>query len=141
MSQSARILIRDVVTASATDTVRSAARRMRQAGIGCIVVAEGKTAVGIFSERDLLNRVAADGLDLETTTLAQVMTPKPLCVDSSEPLDKVFGLLAEGRFRHVPITENGELVGIVSLSDLAKVLRNVYKEEKYTQYFIDYMQE
>lgn len=141
MPHSARILIRDVVTASKTDSIRSAATRMRQAGIGCIVVAEGKTAVGIFSERDLLNRVAADGLDIEKTTLAEVMTPKPLCVDSSEPLDRVFALLAEGRFRHVPITENGELVGIVSLSDLAKVLRNVYAEEKYTQYFVDYMQE
>ena len=58
-------------------------------------------------------------------------------VDAAAPLDKVFERLAQGRFRHLPITDGGKVVGIVSLSDLSKVLKEVYREDKYLQYFAD----
>ncbi len=140
MAHTAKILIRDVVTATKTDTVRQAADAMKKAGIGCIIVADGDRPIGIFSERDLLNRVVAGGLDPVRTLLEKVMTPNPVCVESSQALDRVFAVLAEGRFRHLPITDGGRVVGIVSLSDLATVLRNVLREDKYTQYFVDYME-
>lgn len=140
MAHTAKLLICDVVTAGKDETVHSAAVKMRRSKTGSIVVIEGKTPVGIFSERDLLNRVVAEGLDPAKTPLAQVMTPNPEMVESNRTLDIVFSILADGRFRHIPITENGTLVGMVSLSDLAKVLREVYMDDKYLQYFVDCIQ-
>jgi CBS domain-containing protein len=140
MPHAASLLIREVVVATQTDSVLEAARLMRQAKTGCVVVIEGGRAKGILSERDVLNRVVAEGKDPARTKVVEVMTPDPVTVDAAQPLDKVFAVLAEGRFRHLPVTENGRLVGIVSLTDLAKVLREVYKEERYIQYFADYME-
>ncbi|MEK7859654.1 MAG: CBS domain-containing protein [Elusimicrobiota bacterium] len=140
MAYTAKLLICDVLTAGKEDTVLAAALKMRRAKTTSIVVVDGRKPVGIFSERDLLNRVVAEGLDPAKTPLAQVMTPSPEMVDSSKPLDIVFSLLADGRFRHIPITEDGLLVGMVTLSDLAKVLREVYMDDKYLQYFVDCIQ-
>lgn len=141
MAYTARLLIHDVVTVQPTDTASAAAKVMKDANVGAVIVAErGKKALGIFTERDLCRRVAAEGLDAAKTAVSEVMTKNVISVDASEPLDRVFEQLSDGRFRHLPITENGEVVGMVSLSDLAKVLRMVYREDKYIQYFADVVQ-
>lgn len=139
MAYTAKLLIRDVLTAAKTDTVRDAAQKMKKAGVGCIAVIDGKKLAGVFTERDVLNRVVAAGLDPAATPLSQVMTPDPVAIDSEEKLDKVFATLAERRFRHLPITEGGAIVGMVSLTDLASVLREVYKEDRYLQYFAEFI--
>ena len=140
MAHTAKLLIRDVVTGAKTVTVLAAAKKMKESKIGCVVVTEGRKPIGMFSERDLLNRVVAAGLDPATTALSAVMTPDPVTIDSAEPLDRVFSVLAQGNFRHVPITDNGNLVGVVSLSDLAGVLQEVYRDDRYIQYFVDFME-
>ncbi len=139
MAYTAKLLIRDVLTAAKTDTVRDAALKMRKAGVGCVAVVDGRKLAGVFTERDVLNRVVAEGLDPATTPLSKVMTPNPVAIDAAEKLDKVFATLAERRFRHLPITDGGAIVGIVSLTDLASVLREVYKEDRYLQYFADFV--
>lgn len=140
MPHNATLLIRDVIQASPQDSILEAARKMRKGNVGCVVVTEGPRPVGIFTEKDLV-RVAAEGTDIQKTPVSKAMTPRPVTIESSEALDKVFSVLAEKRFRHLPITEGGKLVGIVSLSDLASVLKQVYKEDRYIQYFVKYMQE
>lgn len=140
MVQTAKLLIRDVVTASETDTIRSVAKKMRMVNIGCVVITNARKPVGIFTERDMVNRVVAQDVDPDKTPVSKVMTANPISVDASEPLDKVFALLAGRKFRHVPITEEGRLAGLVSLTDLTKVLEAVYREDKYIQYFVDYIQ-
>jgi CBS domain-containing protein len=140
MAHTARLLICDVLTSPREESVRAAALKMRREKTGCVVVTEGKKAVGIFTERDLLNRVVAEGLDPASVPLADVMTENPVTVEASDSLNKAFSLLADGKFRHLPVLDKGELVGICSLSDLAQVLRQVYMEEKYLQYFADSIQ-
>ena len=140
MAHTAKLLVRDVVTASGTDTIRAIAKKMRLVNIGCVVITDARKPIGIFTERDMVNRVVAQNVDPDTTPVSKVMTPNPQTIDSSETLDKIFALLAKGRFRHVPITEKGLLAGLVSLTDLARVLEAVYKEDKYLQYFVDQMQ-
>ncbi len=141
MPYTARLLIHDVVSVKPTATVVEAARIMKQSNIGAVIVSEGgPKPIGIFTERDVLRRVVAEGMDPKTTTVANVMTRTLVTVEASEPLDRVFEQLADGRFRHLPITEGGQVVGIVSLTDLAKVLRQVYREDKYIQYFADVVQ-
>jgi CBS domain-containing protein len=141
VAYTARLLIHDVVTVKPTATAAEAARVLKESNIGAVIVSDGGAKpLGIFTERDLCRRVVADGLDPAKTAVAGVMTKDVLSVDASEPLDRVFEQLSDGRFRHLPITENGKVVGIVSLTDLAKVLRLVYKEDKYIQYFADVVQ-
>lgn len=104
------------VTASAHDAVAA----MAAYRIGCVLVMDGERLAGIFTERDVLNRVVAPGLDPRATPLAQVMSPHPLTVDASLTLDKAMALISEKRMRHLPVLEAGRLVGLVSIGDLNK---------------------
>jgi CBS domain-containing protein len=79
--------------------------------------------------------VVADGLDPAQTRVSQVMSKKLVTLDAAEPLEKVFDCLAQGHFRHLPITENGRIVGIVSLTDLAKMLKELAKEGRFLETF------
>lgn len=137
MTHTAKLLIRDVICVKSADTVARAAQVMEKAGIGSVIVGTLDKPEGIFTERDVCFRVVAKGLDPAKTAVSQVMTRNPVTVDAAAPLDKVFERLADGRFRHLPITEKGKVVGIVSLTDLGKVLQEVYREDKYIQYFAD----
>jgi len=136
----AKLLQCDVVTVSPEETIQNVARLMRKKRIGSVIVTEGEKIVGVFTERDLANKIVPDGVDCKKTAVSEHMTREPLTVDREEPLQKVFELLSRRRFRHVPITDDGKPVGMVSLSDFAGVLREVFEEEKYLQYFVNYME-
>jgi CBS domain-containing protein len=84
------------------------------------VVLEGERLAGIFTERDVLTRVVAAGLDPRATPVARVMSPQPLTVDPTLPLDKAMALISEKRMRHLPVLEGGRLVGLISIGDLNK---------------------
>ena len=115
--------IRDVikqqrpVTAPAGMSVREAARVMKQHRIGAIMVVEGGILAGIFTERDALNRVVAEGRDVQTTTLADVMTTNPRVLSPNASFTAALELMHEGRFRHVPVVEDGRPIGMISVRD------------------------
>lgn len=138
MEHAARLLVREVVTVGPSEPVLNVVRLMKTKHVGCVLVVDGGRLAGIFSERDLLTRVAAEEPDLRGAPVSRFMTPDPVAVDVAEPLERVFEILSRRRFRHVPITEGGRPAGIVSLSDFAGVLPEVFSEEKYSQYFVDY---
>jgi CBS domain-containing protein len=95
-------------------TVAKAARLMAKKNVGAILVVEGKLLVGIFTERDAVFRVVAEGRDVATTTIGEVMTADPICVPPDEIFGRALLLMHDHGFRHVPVVENGEPVGIVS---------------------------
>lgn len=141
MPHTAKLLIRDVVEVKPNTSVSEAVRIMKRANVGAVIVSEsGSKPLGILSERDVARRIVAEDRDPRTTPVSEVMTRDVVTVESSEGLNRVFACLAEGRFRHLPVTEGGAVVGIVSLSDLAKVLGQVYEEDRYLQYFADVIQ-
>lgn len=140
MADKAKVLMRDVMAVPAGTTAAEAARVMKKANIGSVFVGDKKKPDGIFTERDLARRVVAEGLDAKTTKVEEAMTRKLVTVDADEPLGHVFRCLAKGHFRHVPITSAGEVVGIVSLSDLAKILGEMAEDEKYLASFADEIQ-
>ncbi len=88
--------------------------------IGCVCVLEGEQLVGIFTERDVLTRVVAAGLDSRETPVARVMTPRPFTVEPSLPLDRAMSLISEKRMRHLPVVDGGRLVGLISIGDVNK---------------------
>ena len=107
----------EVLTAPATMTVHEAARLMRQHNIGALPVVEGEKLVGIFTERDGLFRVLADGLDVKATQLLTVMTAHPQTIPASSAFMTALQMMHEGRFRHIPVLEDERVIGIVSVRD------------------------
>lgn len=93
--------------------VAEAARRMAAAEVGAVLVVEGERLVGIFTERDSVTRVVAAGLDPRTTTLASVMTPSPRTLAPERPFGVALALMHKHGFRHVPVVEDGKLIGVV----------------------------
>ena len=87
---------------------------MARKNVGAVMVVEGERLVGIFTERDLVFRVVAQGLDVRTTCLEKVMTPSPEVVAPDKPYGFALSIMHEKGFRHLPVVEGGRIVGIVS---------------------------
>ena len=99
-------------------TVLEAARAMVARNIGAVPVLENGILVGIFSERDLMKRVVSESLDPKTTPVREVMTRDPLTVSPREELETCRALMKRHGFRHLPVCEGAQLVGMVSLRDI-----------------------
>jgi CBS domain-containing protein len=119
MDRPVRSMIEDQhpVTATADMTVAAASRLMKQKRVGAILVVEAGRLAGIFTERDALFRVIADGRAPESTTLGEVMTVNPRTIAPDRPFGHALHLMYEGEFRHVPVVENGRPLGMVSARD------------------------
>ena len=104
-----------LVSALPDTTVRAAAVAMASQSVGAImIVDETGRLIGLFTERDVLNRVVARGLDPDKTLLASVMTDKLQTATPDKPLGHALHLMFEGGFRHVPVVDDGKPVGMVS---------------------------
>jgi CBS domain-containing protein len=99
-------------------TVLETVRAMVERNIGAVPVVHNGRLVGIFSERDLMKRVVAEGRHPRSTCLAEVMTENPLTVGMNEYLEACIALMRQHSFRHLPVCHEGQLVGIISLRDL-----------------------
>lgn len=108
---------RPLVIATPQMSVLDAAKAMRDKDVGSVLVEADQKLVGIFTERDLMNRVVAAGLDVSATTLAQVMTAEVIGLEADKPLSHALHLMHQHGFRHVPVLEQGRPVGIVSARD------------------------
>ena len=95
-------------------TVAKAAKLMAKKNVGAVMVVVDKRLAGIFTERDAVFRVIAAGLDPATTAIGEVMTRDPITVSPHEIFGRALLAMHDGGFRHVPVVENGEAVGIVS---------------------------
>jgi len=107
----------ELITAAAGMAVADAAQMMRQANVGAIMVVEEGRLVGVFTERDALFRVVAPGLDGRVTRLADVMTRDPQTIHPDSDFAHALHMMHEGRFRQVPVVEDGCLIGMVSARD------------------------
>ena len=103
-----------LLTAPPETTVSKAAELMARRKVGAVMVVEQQSLVGIFTERDAVFRVVARGRDARTTRLADVMTTAPQTVDPDKSFGYALLLMHEKGFRHMPVVENGKLIGIVS---------------------------
>jgi CBS domain-containing protein len=101
----------------ASATVAEAARRMRERNTGAAMVLEGPRLAGIFTERDALYRVLAASLDPAATPVGAVMTRDPHTIHPDKPFDEALRMMHEGRFRNVPVVEDGRPLGMVSVRD------------------------
>jgi CBS domain-containing protein len=112
------IKTQDTYQAELGYTVLETVRVMVERNIGAVPVVHNGKLVGIFSERDLMRRVVAEGRDPRSTCMAEVMTDDPLTVNTHEDLQECMAMMRRHGFRHLPVCHDGQLVGIVSLRDI-----------------------
>src|SRR5665213_1494139 len=105
------------------DTPVSECVRLMTAGkIGALIIMDGGRLLGIFTERDALNKVLAGGLDPGNTKVSEVMTRDPYCIGPTTTVGDAMQLITERRFRHLPVVENGKVLAVVSSGDLTRLL-------------------
>ena len=96
--------------------------------IGCVLVGTPERVVGIFTERDVLLRVAARYAEAASLPVAEFITPDPETLEITTPIAFALNRMSLGDYRHVPVTENGRLVGVISLRDLLTFLQSWYPD-------------
>jgi len=107
----------------APDTSITECVRLMTAGkIGALMVMDGGRLVGIFTERDALNKVLAGSLDPGNTKVSEVMTKDPYCIGPTTTVGDAMQVITERRFRHLPIVDNGKVLAVVSSGDLTRWL-------------------
>jgi signal-transduction protein with cAMP-binding, CBS, and nucleotidyltransferase domain len=99
-------------------TVLQTVRAMVQRNLGAVPIVHKGKLVGIFSERDLMSRVVAEGRDPRSTCMAEVMTDDPLTITMNEDVSDCMVLMRRHSFRHLPVCHEGHLIGMVSLRDI-----------------------
>jgi CBS domain-containing protein len=109
---------RDTHSALATQTVLEAARQMVEHNIGAMPVLRDGKLCGIFSERDIMKRVVAQGHDPAQIKVGDVMTENPFVVSPTESFENCLLLMKQHGFRHLPIWDGKQMLGLVSLRDL-----------------------
>lgn len=125
----------EVATVDRHATVLDAAKAMNQRRIGAVVVTEGPRVVGIFTERDILNRVVAAGREPKTTKVGDVMTSPMAVCRRDTPVSDCKAIMSQKRIRHLPVVEEGKLFGIISTGD---ILASEVDDQQAT---IEYLQE
>ncbi|MBY6081053.1 CBS domain-containing protein [Ruegeria arenilitoris] len=121
-----------VVTVAPSMTVSEAAKILADKRIGTVIVSEdnGETAAGILSERDIVRELAASGSGCLTQPVSAYMTKKLVTATQQDKVQDVLARMTEGRFRHMPIVEDGKLIGIVTLGDVVKAQLSELAMEK-----------
>jgi CBS domain-containing protein len=109
---------RSPVVVTAEQTVREAAAVLRDHEIGAAPVLAENRLIGIFTERDILQRVVASGRDANTMRVSEAMTPDPCTVSADTSLVEALSLMIEGKFRHLPVVKDGAVIGVLSMRDI-----------------------
>ena len=110
---------RKVIQINPASTVLDAAKLMALHRIGALLVFNGKNMIGIVTERDILTRAVATGKDQKTTTVESIMTPNPTTIAADKPFVNALTIMRDGGYRHVPVVDGGQIVGMVSIRDAA----------------------
>jgi CBS domain-containing protein len=111
---------RQIYAIKESASVYDAVHEMNRKKVGAVLVMDGERLAGIFTERDLLTRVVDSDRNAELTRVVDVMTPDPVVVDLGMPVEDAMAMMTERRFRHLPVTEDGRVVGMVSIRDLMR---------------------
>jgi CBS domain-containing protein len=128
-----------IISIEPTATLESAAKKLSEHKIGALVVlGPDRRVIGILSERDIVRSLADEGADALAKPLAQVMTRKVVTCGQSDTVGVLMERMTTGKFRHVPVVEQDQLVGIVSIGDVVK--HRLHEMERESAALRDYIQ-
>lgn len=110
----------DVLQVSPDATVLSVVTTLAEKRIGCVPVVEGGEVIGIFSERDVVHQLGKAGHGMLDALVRDAMTTPAVTITSDTPVLSALSLMTQRRIRHLPVVDNGEMIGFVSIGDLVK---------------------
>ncbi|MCJ8309063.1 MAG: CBS domain-containing protein [Hyphomicrobiales bacterium] len=110
----------NVITVTPETRLVDVAKTLAKHRIGALVAKDGDAVCGIVSERDIVRHIASDGADALHHTVADCMTKSVVSCTRSDTIDTVMEKMTAGRFRHLPVIEYGDLLGIISIGDVVK---------------------
>ncbi|MGK2912208.1 MAG: CBS domain-containing protein [Sphingobium sp.] len=110
----------DVLQVSPDATVLSVVSTLAEKRIGCVPVVDGGEVIGIFSERDVVHQLVKTGHSMLDALVSDAMTTPAVTITSDTPVLSALSLMTRRRIRHLPVVDNGEMVGFVSIGDLVK---------------------
>ncbi len=102
---------------------------MMEKNISALLIMNDNVLEGIFTERDYARKIVLQGRTSKTTTIEEVMTKSPISITPSESVEKCMKLMTENHFRHLPVSDNGIIIGMVSIGD---ILKHMVEEQKNT---------
>ncbi len=109
-------------TIAPTASVFDALTLMAEKDIGALLVVENDEVVGIFSERDYARKIILHGKSSRDTEIQEIMTSEVLCISSDQSVTKCMALMTDKRIRHIPVLDDGQLVGVISIGDVVKAI-------------------
>jgi CBS domain-containing protein len=112
----------DIWSTSPDETVIEAVRKMAERGVGALLVMQDGQPVGMFSERDYARKVILAGRSSRDTRVAEIMTTTLTTISPRSVAEEGLALMTRKRIRHLPVIEDGELLGLVSIGDLVNVV-------------------
>jgi len=122
---------RDVFTTQPHRTLKEVIGLLAEKGVGAVVVSDASQSVlGILSERDVVRVLATEGASAFDDPVSRYMTPRVITVTRDDTIDHVMQTMTSGRFRHLPVVEDGRLIGIISIGDVVKRHVNVLDSER-----------
>lgn len=107
-----------VVTIAPSETVTTLLGTLAEHNVGALVVVQDDDVAGIVSERDVVRRLAERGAEMLNASVAEIMSTSVVCCAGKDPVDSVAETMTERRIRHMPVLDDGQLVGIVSIGDV-----------------------
>jgi CBS domain-containing protein len=110
------------------NTVFEALELMADKNIGAVLVLEGDELIGIFSERDYARKVILQGRASRDTIIKDVMTHKVITVETDQKIEECMQIMSDKHIRHLPVNQNGELVGIISINDIVSAIIREQKD-------------
>lgn len=120
-----------------TDPVQRALELMKENRVRSVLVFEGDQLAGIITQGDCAIRVLLPGRDAHATPVGDIMTRDPMTVKPSDQLEACMGLMANRNIRHLPVLENGRVVGVVSIGDIVKdMIRQLGEQVSYLETYI-----
>lgn len=126
-----------VWSTSPDDSVLQAIALMADKGVGALVVLQGEAVVGVISERDYARKVILQGRSSKDTLVSDIMTTPVCSVTPEHTIDECMRIVTAERIRHLPVVENGKIVGMVSIGDLVRRLVSIQGET--IQYLHEYI--
>jgi len=114
------VMVEEVVTVDTNVTVKEAAGIMNEHEIGCLIVVKRSKAIGIVTERDMLTRVLAESRNPERTQVLDIMSSPLIVADPKMDLEDAAKLMFKMKVKKLPVVSNGQLVGLITLTDIAR---------------------
>ncbi len=120
---------REVISVSPEASVLDAIKIMAERAIGSLVVMDNDILEGIVTERDYARKVIVKGRSSKSTTVAEIMTPKVMTATSKATINDCMTIMTEKKIRHLPVVDDGVVVGMISIGDLVQAIISDQQEE------------